>query len=100
MATLRGVSTSDGLKPTGLRVSEPEITARELAVVIPTRDRWETIAVTLEALEHQTERGFEVIIVVDGRDQVVPQLDRVKIIQQDHAGPGAARNSGVQATDR
>lgn len=74
--------------------------ATDLAVVIPTRQRWEPLAVTLRALQEQTEAGFETIVVVDGSDQAVPELSGVTTLQQDHAGPGAARNRGAEATER
>jgi GT2 family glycosyltransferase len=74
--------------------------ASELAVVIPTRERWETLRLTLAALEEQTEQGFETIVVVDGTDQQPPELPGVRVLQQAHAGPGVARNRGVGATDR
>jgi GT2 family glycosyltransferase len=72
----------------------------DLSVVIPTRERWETLAVTLAALRAQTEQGFETIVVVDGTDQRVPQLPGVTVVQQERAGPGAARNRGVGESGR
>jgi GT2 family glycosyltransferase len=72
----------------------------DLAVVIPTRDRWRILARTLDALASQTVSGFEVIVVVDGEDQAVPDLGHVDVIRQHKAGPGAARNRGVQRTAR
>ena len=72
----------------------------DLAVVIPTRRRWDILRLTLAALAAQSERGFETIVVVDGADEEVPELEGARVLQQDHAGPGAARNRGVEATDR
>ena len=72
----------------------------DLAVIIPTRARWDILRLTLRALEAQTERGFETIVVVDGADQEIPPLGPVRVVQQEHAGPGAARNRGVGATER
>jgi len=71
-----------------------------LAVVIPTRHRWDTLRTTLAALRAQTVRGFEVIVVADGTDQDVPSLPGARVLQQDHAGPGVARNRGVRETER
>ncbi len=76
------------------------LTAEDLSVVIPTRRRWDTLRLTLAALEAQTERGFETILVVDGRDDEVPELAGVRIVQQEHAGPGVARNRGVEQSER
>src|SRR5712675_2130844 len=77
-----------------------EAQATDISVIIPTRDRWSILGRTLEALGRQTVRGFETIVVVDGADQSPPALGDVRIVVQDHGGPGAARNTGVRATDR
>jgi len=81
-------------------MSATNVTAQDLSIVIPTRRRWDTLSLTLGALDQQTEQGFETIVVVDGTDQEVPPIPDVKILQQEHAGPGAARNYGVSASDR
>jgi GT2 family glycosyltransferase len=77
-----------------------ELGASDLSVIIPTRRRWEILTITLAALERQTETGFETIVVVDGSDGPVPDLPGVRLVVQEHAGPGAARNRGVAASDR
>ena len=72
----------------------------DLAVVIPTRDRWPVLERALEALQRQSAPGFSVVVVVDGTDQPAPDLGPdVQLVTKDHAGPGAARNAGVRATD-
>jgi glycosyltransferase involved in cell wall biosynthesis len=76
------------------------VTAADLSIVIPTRQRWDTLRLTLAALEEQTEQGFETIVVADGADQEIPDLPNVRVVQQEHGGPGAARNRGVGASDR
>ena len=68
--------------------------------MIPTRERWEILRRTLDALEAQTEKGFETIVVVDGEDQRIPPLPYVRVLQQGRAGPGAARNRGVGESER
>ena len=76
-------------------------TAADLAVVIPTRRRWDILALTLAALRAQTEQGFETIVVVDGdEDEAVPSLPGVRVLRQEHAGPGVARNRGAAQTER
>jgi len=75
------------------------LTAADLAVVIPTRDRWDILQRTLAALRAQTTQGFEVVVVVDGTDQTVPDLD-ARVVVKEHGGPGAARNAGAAATER
>ena len=72
----------------------------DLAVVIPTRRRWDMLRRTLAALDAQTEQGFETIVVADGTDQEVPEIPGVRVLQQEHAGPGVARNRGVEASAR
>ena len=79
-------------------------TAANLAVVIPTRERWPVLARTLAALRAQTVTGFEVNVVVDGRDEVIPDLGpvmgAVRVHVQDRGGPAPARNLGARSTDR
>ena len=72
----------------------------DLAVVIPTRDRWDILRRTLDALAEQTVLGFETVVVIDGTDQQPPPITGVRFIQQRHAGPGAARNHAVRSTER
>jgi glycosyltransferase involved in cell wall biosynthesis len=72
----------------------------DLSIVIPTRRRWETLRATLTALRGQTEQGFETIVVADGTDQQHPDLADTRVVSQQHAGPGAARNRGVAASER
>jgi glycosyltransferase involved in cell wall biosynthesis len=74
--------------------------ASDLSIVIPTRRRWDTLRRTLAALDAQTAQGFEVIVVADGADQEVPPLAGVRVLQQEHAGPGVARNRGVAESQR
>lgn len=76
------------------------LSSADLSIVIPTRRRWDTLRLTLAALQAQTEQGFETIVVVDGADQEVPDLPGVRIVQQEHAGPGVARNRGVSESQR
>jgi 2-polyprenyl-3-methyl-5-hydroxy-6-metoxy-1,4-benzoquinol methylase len=71
--------------------------ASDLSVIIPTRDRWSTLARTLGALREQTVQGFEVVVVVDGGSECPSDLG-VRTIHRSHAGPGAARNAGVAAS--
>jgi glycosyltransferase involved in cell wall biosynthesis len=80
------------------------------SVVIPTYNRKPILEKCLRALEHQSYEGFEgidgyeVIVVDDGStDETVPWLKEnpesyphVKLFEQDHQGPAAARNLGVE----
>ncbi|CAN5813728.1 hypothetical protein BH24ACT3_BH24ACT3_05790 [soil metagenome] len=90
--------------------------ARDLTVVIPTVGRWHILRRTLAALERQSEVGFETIVVIDGADLEPPPLDaapgpeqpggeadrrgKISVVQRPQGGAGAARNTGMAATDR
>lgn len=85
----------------------PSERRRMFAVVIPTCDRPAQLAECLTSLAQQTypRRAFEVIVVDDGSrtpiaDVVAQFADRldVRVIRQERAGPGAARNRGIVAT--
>lgn len=78
----------------------PLLDGLELSVIIPTRNRSEILAATLAALDAQTVTGFEVVVVVDGMDQTFDPREGVRFIQQEHRGPGAARNLGVSESRR
>ena len=72
-----------------------------LSVVIPLYNKAQTIGATLSSVLTQSIKDFEVVIIDDGstdrsarivRDTTDP---RVRLIQQDNAGPSAARNRGI-----
>ncbi len=80
------------------------------SVVIPTYNRQPILAKCLQALEHQqidvnsSIEGYEVLVVDDGSTDgtiawIEAQSDRfphVRLLQQAHQGPAAARNLGVR----
>jgi 2-polyprenyl-3-methyl-5-hydroxy-6-metoxy-1,4-benzoquinol methylase len=76
------------------------LTAADVAIIIPTRDRWPVMHRTLDSLAGQSVQGFERIVVVDGEDQRLPPLDADQVLVLRHGGPGAARNAGARATSR
>lgn len=78
------------------------------SVVIPTYNRKPILEKCLRALEHQTYdpalvAGYEVVVVDDGSTdgtvdwlrQSAADFPHVKLFEQDHKGPAAARNFGV-----
>lgn len=76
-----------------------------LSVVIPTYNRKPILEKCLRALEQQQfdSASYEVVVVDDGStDDTVPWLQtstefpHVRLFQQDHKGPAAARNLGVE----
>jgi len=80
------------------------VRAADLTIVIPSRDRWDVLSHTLDALRAQTDQGAETTVVVDGRDQQVPpgvgERPDVRVLIQERAGPGVARNLGARTTRR
>ena len=79
-----------------------------LSVVIPTKDRAEALARTLDALEAQEADGasLEVVVVDNGSDDGTLELVRareaggglsIRLLEQPEGGPAAARNAGVAA---
>ncbi len=79
------------------------MTGPEVSVVVPTRDRSERLAVCLAALERQTVRELEIVVVDDAsRDAaavavVVAGAPRARLVRGHGRGPAAARNAGVAA---
>jgi glycosyltransferase involved in cell wall biosynthesis len=73
------------------------------SVVIPLWNKRRTVAATVAAVLAQSWRGFELIVVDDGStDGSMDQLKafddpRIRRLVQPNAGPGAARNRGIEA---
>lgn len=72
----------------------------EVSVVVPTRDRPESLVRCLRSiLGQRTRRPFEVVVVDDGRECPVwlPLDSRVRLLNGPRRGPGAARNIGIES---
>jgi glycosyltransferase involved in cell wall biosynthesis len=72
------------------------------SIIIPTYNRAEFLQQTLESVWRQTFNDYEVIVVDDGStDETAAYLsqisDRISIQTQRNAGPGVARNKGVES---
>ncbi|MEM9096049.1 MAG: glycosyltransferase family A protein, partial [Pseudomonadota bacterium] len=77
------------------------------SVVMPVYNRERSVRRAVDSLKLETAEVFELIVVDDGSSdgsaaaarEAAAGLppDRVKIIEQDNAGPGAARNRGAAA---
>ncbi|MCE9672349.1 glycosyltransferase family 2 protein [Myxococcus stipitatus] len=72
------------------------------SVVIPTYNRARLLERTLASVFAQEETDYEVIVVDDGStddtlDMLASLGERVRVLRQRNAGPGAARNQGIQA---
>ncbi len=73
-----------------------------ISVIIPTYNRAELLRETLKSVFAQSFRDFEVVVVDDGStDQTEGMLcefgNVIRSIRQKNKGPGAARDTGVQA---
>ena len=70
----------------------------DVTVVIPTRDRWDVLSRTLEALARQELGGVEAeVVVVDNGSRERPALDSVRLVEEPVPGAAAARNRGIAA---
>ena len=75
-----------------------------VSVVIPSAGRPRIVVRAVESALTQTLREIEVLVVLDGPDQMSAQAlstladPRLRVIQRPHrGGPGAARNTGARA---
>jgi hypothetical protein len=76
-----------------------------VSVVLPVYNEERYIGVCLESLLAQTGVTFEIIVVDDGSTDRTPEIiqafaardSRVKMLRQDHGGPGAGRNLAAKA---
>lgn len=96
------------MSASGTRRPDELLIAPAASVVIPTYNRPDVLARTLEALSavRAPTGGFDVIVVDDGSDE--PHAESVRgevaarpwarLIRQENAGPAAARNAGVAAS--
>ncbi|MCE9595444.1 MAG: glycosyltransferase, partial [Planctomycetes bacterium] len=82
---------------------DPSVEKPRLSVVVPTFGRPERIEALLACLDRQTlaPERFEVILVDDGTPEPIvvdasAHRFRLEVLRQANAGPGAARNRGVE----
>lgn len=75
------------------------------SVIVPTFQRRDTVVRTVSALDRQSERDFELVVVVDGSDdgsaEALLALDisfPLQVLTQANSGAAAARNAGVEAS--
>ena len=76
------------------------------SVVVPVYNRAELVRATLDSVLAQFCRDWELIVVDDGSTDDTPRVlaeyqarlgERMRVLTQNHAGPGAARNRGIAA---
>lgn len=74
----------------------------QISVIIPTYNRKETIAKSIESVLQQTKQNFELIIVDDGSDDATDEFvgtykdSRITFFKTDHIGANHARNYGMR----
>lgn len=70
--------------------------------MIPTFDEQEVIGDCLTSLTNQSYKDMEIIVVDDGSEdktvELVKKFKGVKLLRQDHGGPGSARNKGARVS--
>lgn len=77
------------------------------SIIMPVYNAEKTLDKTIQSVLQQTTKDFEFIIVDDGScdeshkivSQYAQEDGRVKIICQDNAGPGIARNNGISQSE-
>ena len=91
---------------TGAGTPTPALSASDLTVVIPSGPGWQRAAIltrTLDGLESQTARGFDVVVVVDDASAPPAAIEGragLRILARPHRGPGPRRNAGARDSDR
>jgi|SRR5271157_980700 len=81
--------------------AEPANTQPRVSVIVPLFDKERTVEASLRSATEQTFPALEILVVDDGSHDSGPALvrafpdPRVRLIRQDNAGPGAARNRGI-----
>ncbi len=75
-----------------------------VTAIIATYNRASLVGKAIESILEQTYENIEVIVVDDGSTDNTQRVlmsfgDRVRVIRQDNAGPGAARNRGIAAAE-
>ncbi len=71
----------------------------KISVIIPTYNEEKNIADCINSLKNQSIKDFEIIVVDDGSiDNTIEILKKlqIKVLEQKHLGPGAARNLGAK----
>lgn len=76
-----------------------------VSVVMPVRDRADTVRRAIDSVVGQTYPRWELVVVDDGSTDETPAIlaeraasdDRVRVLRREGSGAGAARNAGLEA---
>ena len=79
--------------------------APKVSVIVPVYNTEKYLQQCITSITSQTIREIEIIIVDDGSreecavlcDSLAKTDDRIKVIHKENAGPGFARNTGIEA---
>lgn len=71
-----------------------------VSIIVPAYNEEKYIGECLKSLSHQTWTNREIIVVDDGSTdrtlEIVGSFSEVRVLRQNHQGPGAARNFGAK----
>jgi glycosyltransferase involved in cell wall biosynthesis len=71
-----------------------------VSIIIPVYNERRDIISCLESLKAQTYKPIEIIVIDDGSTdktlKILKKLKGIRLIKQEHQGPGAARNKGAK----
>jgi len=77
-----------------------QIKIPKVSVIIPTYNEEDNVYKCIETMLNQNYSNFELIIVDDGSTdktvEIVRSFKKVKLLKQNHKGPGIARNLGTK----
>lgn len=77
---------------------------KKLTIIIPVYNRESTIEQTIESIENQTIKDFEILTVDDGSSdnsknvikKLMEKYRNIRYIYQENAGVSSARNTGIK----
>ena len=73
-----------------------------ISVIMPLYNKECSVARAIDSVLAQSWQDFEIVIVDDGSTDAGPELvqsyadPRIRLVRQENAGPGAARNAGIR----
>ena len=72
----------------------------KVSVIIPVFNEQPVIKNCINSLQKQSLKDFEIIVIDDGSTdnilKILEELNGIKILKQNHKGPGSARNLGAE----